>query len=113
MHYGLLQSTVRSALEDLANGRFEAIVKRAVTSRLTAEQLRQVICNYGRTPVSPPGEVVQELDAVQVRDTELPTWSVRTPLWTREEGRSDLTLELTITIDGATAKFELDDLHVL
>jgi hypothetical protein len=35
------------------------------------------------------------------------------PLWTAEEGRSDLSLELSaIPIDGGH-RFEIDDLHVL
>jgi hypothetical protein len=35
------------------------------------------------------------------------------PLWTREEGRSDLTLSVTAIKQGDTYTVEVDDLHVL
>jgi hypothetical protein len=35
------------------------------------------------------------------------------PLWTREEGRSDLTLSVTAIRRGETYTVEVDDLHVL
>ncbi len=35
------------------------------------------------------------------------------PLWTKEEGRSDLTLALTAIKQGETYTVEVDDLHVL
>ncbi|WP_422652961.1 DUF7668 domain-containing protein [Archangium sp.] len=35
------------------------------------------------------------------------------PLWTREEGRSDLTLSVTAIKQGETYTVEVDDLHVL
>jgi len=34
-------------------------------------------------------------------------------LWTAEEGRSDLSLELTITESGNGYLIEVDDIHVL
>jgi hypothetical protein len=41
-------------------------------------------------------------------------WSVNLPLWTKEEGRSDLTLQMHFTeSDGALYAVEIDDLHVL
>ena len=42
-----------------------------------------------------------------------PRWSVRMDLWTAEEGRSDLSLELTIIESGRGYTVELDDIHVL
>ena len=70
----------------------------AFKSRLTGDDLRNVIRNYGRKVVSPPPDAYNKLDAVQVTGATVPTWSVRAPLWTEEEGRSDLTLELTIAV---------------
>jgi hypothetical protein len=55
----------------------------------------------------------RDLDVIAVRYSSHPTWSVRAPLWSREEGRSDLTLELTISRDGGRWNVEIDDLHVL
>jgi hypothetical protein len=35
------------------------------------------------------------------------------PLWTREEGRSDLSIAITVIADGEGFRIELDDIHVL
>ena len=43
----------------------------------------------------------------------IPQFSVHMPLWTEEEGRSDLTLELTIKMPDKGIEVELDDIHVL
>jgi hypothetical protein len=53
------------------------------------------------------------LDIVRIAGSVPPAWSVRANLWTKEEGRSDLTLELTIRQVENSYEVELDDLHVL
>jgi hypothetical protein len=35
------------------------------------------------------------------------------PLWTREEGRSDLSVEITLIAQNGDFRIELDDIHVL
>jgi hypothetical protein len=41
-------------------------------------------------------------------------WSAYVELWTAEEGRSDLTLELTLTESGRdTYNSQIDNIHVL
>ena len=35
------------------------------------------------------------------------------PLWTKEEGRSDLSIEVTVIKETSGFKIELDDIHVL
>jgi hypothetical protein len=108
-----LESIVRRLVTQLASGEFDRTVAECSASRLTASDLRQVIKDYGRTLVAPPVDAYAELDTVAVRNAGLPTWSVRAPLWSKEEGRSDLTVELTIAQDGERWNVELDDLHVL
>jgi hypothetical protein len=99
----------------LVRGDYESAVKVCIKSRLTSEDLRTIIRDYGRKLVSPPAEVYNKLDAIQVKDASVPTWSVRAPLWTKEEGRSDLTLELTIIVmlGSGPPSIALDDLRVL
>jgi hypothetical protein len=72
-----------------------------------------VVRDYGRKLVSPPADAYNNLDAVQVKGAAVPTWSVRAPLWTEEQGRSDLTLELTIAVRLGAPSVELDELRVL
>ena len=113
MSVELLEPVVRSVIEQLSRGEYPSIVTHSKSSRLSADNLRQIIDDYGRTLVVPPADAFVNLDAVFVRDAECPTCSIRMPLWTNEEGRSDLTLELTIIWDGYHWKVGLDDLHVL
>jgi hypothetical protein len=108
-----LEPLVRALINRLANGEYDALLDQCSTSRLTADDIRQVIEDYGRTFVEPPPSVYNNLDAVAVRGAKQPTWSVRAPLWSKEEGRSDLTLEVTVIHDGDRWRVELDDLHVL
>jgi hypothetical protein len=51
---------------------------------------------------------------VEIDNAVPEAWSVYLDLWTAEEGRSDLTLELTLRDSPAGIySVELDDLHVL
>ena len=109
----VLSSTAREIVGQLACEDYESVVKLCVKSRLTSDDLRSVIHDYGRKLVLPPAEAYRNLDAVQVRGQATPTWSVRAPLWTLEEGQSDLALELTIAVGPGAPRVELDDLHVL
>jgi hypothetical protein len=97
----------------LAAGDLDYALNQSARSRLSRDQLATSILTYGRTLVRPPLGAFDDLDAVLVRGTTFPTWSVRVPLWTAEEGRSDLTLELTISLLNEGSIIDLDDLHVL
>jgi len=108
-----LEQIVRSVVNCLVIGKYADIVHSCSVSRLTADDLFEVVRDYGRTLIEPPPEAYQDLDAIAVRSSIPPTWSVCAPLWSREEGRSDLTLELTIARDGDRWDIELDGLHVL
>jgi hypothetical protein len=108
-----LQSTVRSIVEKLSRADYNFLAEPSVSSRLSANDLKRAIDEYGQRLVPPPSDVYLNLDAVHVRDSSASTWSVRVPLWTQEEGRSDLTLELTVTFTATGPSVTLDDLHVL
>ncbi len=108
----MIQATME-VVDQLARGDYESLVGQSVKSRLTSDDLRTAIRDYGRKLVSPPADAYNNLDAVRVKGAAVPTWSVRAPLWTEEEGRSDLTLELTIAVASDAPSVELDDLHVL
>lgn len=107
-----LESVVRKLVTTLADGEYEDVVAACSASRLSADDLRAVVSDYGRTLVAPPADAYLELDAVVIRDSAVPTWSVRAPLWTKEEGRSDLEFQLTIQQQGRHWAVELDDLLV-
>lgn len=79
--------------------------------RYTADQIAESVREYGRSVVSPPADL--QLNVVKVEAAKN-TWSVYVPVFTKEEGRSDLTLEVTLTETGKPlCDVEIDGLHVL
>lgn len=97
---------VKHVVELLVAGEFDAAAQITGYARHSTENIAEAIRSYGRTLVSPPSYVWQELDVVRVVVAVEPTWSVVCNLWTLEEGRSDLSLVCTVAkpqgIDGAT-----------
>jgi hypothetical protein len=82
---------------------------------LTAEQLRQAVEEYGRELQKPPEVVFDNLDVNGIEGAIPRAWWVLVDLWTVEEGRSDLTLELRLTDNtgGELYDIEINNLHVL
>ena len=73
------------------------------------------IRNYGgagATIVPLPGEAWAEADAVPI-DARPGQWWVVLPLWTREEGMSDLSLEATVTESPGGVMVVIHGIHVL
>jgi len=105
MHHvvGMLVAGDYAGLEGASRGR-----------RLTAEQLRQAVEEYGRELRMPLELVFDNLDVIAFEDATPRTWSVLVDLWTVEEGRSDFTLEVLLTDTGGELyDIEIYDLHVL
>ncbi len=98
----------------LAAGEFDQAFQQAPSSRVNAEDLERAISEYGRRLVPLPPEGLQLIDYVEIQGVGAPCWSVVVPLFTEEEGRSDLSLELTIQEQPAGVHtIEIDDVHVL
>ena len=107
-----LMGQVRRLIEDLAAGRYAEIAADGRAGRLTEAELRTAVEQYGRTlvPLPADGELLVEIYE-QTSQSGVVTLDI--PLWTREEGRSDLTLSVTAIKQGETYTVEVDDLHVL
>jgi hypothetical protein len=114
MHTAKAKRTTEAMLRCVVAQDFDALLRLAPRSRLTAEKVREAVTEYGRRPVMPPAPIEELWDVVAVRGSHPQSWSVNLPLWTEEEGRSDLTLAMQFT--DSEAEFysvEIDDLHVL
>jgi hypothetical protein len=109
-----LPDRVRSIVGMLVARDYAGIERETEGQRLTAAELENGVAEYGRTLVMPPEHAFQKIDVVQVTAPGPRRWSIRFDLWSAEEGRSDLSLEMTIIerADG-TLMVEVDDLHVL
>jgi len=108
------ESVVRDLIANLARGEYATVERCSAGVRLSAGELAAAVRAYGRRLVpAPPGEPLP-LDVVAISGAEPEAWSVDTPLWTAEEGRSDLTLQLTVRAARKGGyRIEVDDLHVL
>jgi hypothetical protein len=109
-----LEGAIQALVRSISSRDWDGALAQCVKSRLTQSDLEKAIQDYGRTVIIPPSEGSFAFDAVPLEGVGVPTWSVRAPLLTQEEGRSDLTLEVTIAFgsDGPPL-LELDDLRVL
>jgi len=81
--------------------------------RLTADAIALAVEDCGRTLCQLPDDRWPDLDVVEVTGAIPARFSVRVDLWTVEEGRSDLSLELTLIDQDEALGVEIDDLHVL
>lgn len=81
--------------------------------RLSAKEIATTVSDYGRKLTLPPESGFGQMNAVEVKNAQPNKWSIAMPLWTQEEGRSDLTMEMTIIEKANGFAIELDDLHVL
>ena len=108
-----LISKTKQVLDLLVERRFEDLELLTGGIRLSKNEIANAISNYGRHLVIPPTEGLRLMDIIEVRNSNPRRWSVVVPFWTIEEGRSDLSLELTLIEKDKILKVELDDIHVL
>jgi hypothetical protein len=87
---------VRELITILARGQYAEAEQRTAGVRLSAREIEIAVAEYGRRLVPAPEGGALLLDVVEVQDAAPPAWCVWTRLWTAEEGRSDLTLQLTV-----------------
>lgn len=108
-----IKDEARKIVQWLCDSNYDAIVEYTNGVRLPADEIQYSVDQYGRTLVMPPDETFEELDVIEILNTPGIEWSVRCPLWTAEEGRSDLSLELTVvgTSDG-NLRTEIDNVIV-
>jgi hypothetical protein len=108
------QVAVRVLVALLVAGDYDVAAAMTRNDRLSAEELRNAIARYGRTLVPLPEDQWDRLDVVAIDGREHPTFHVVLDLWTAEEGRSDLSLELELTDRyGGAFETRILDLHVL
>ena len=109
-----MRAAVRRVVDALVRGDYEELERMSGGVRLSAEEMAGAVRAYGRTLVALPDEGFDNLDVVELEDARPRAWSVHVDLWTAEEGRSDLTLELTLRERGGDDyEVEIDDIHVL
>jgi hypothetical protein len=109
-----LHNTVKKVTDLLSEKKYNEIESLCNGARLGANELEYAVKDYGRVIIPLPNEGYEKLDIIEVTDSNPKEWSVNVPIYTSEEGMSDLTLELSL-IDSPSEfyKIEVDNLHVL
>ena len=113
MSWPELIEPLRRVVELLVAGRYDELARLTSQTRLSAEEIGEAVRQYGRTLTTPPPGAYHRLDVIEIQSGQKPCWSVRIPLWTKEEGQSDLSVEVTITQEAGGLDVVLDDIHVL
>lgn len=108
-----IEAIVRSVIWQLVSKDYEGLVKRCPRSSMTTSQIRTAIQEYGRTFVMPPSSGYEKLlHTYQIENTDCPAWHIEAPLWTEEEGRSDLEVSLRIEFRDDAPQIMIQNVHV-
>ena len=108
-----LKEPVSQVIALLVAGKYKELETLTHNVRLAADEIATVVANYGRKLIPPPNNGFDLMDIVEVKNAKPRRWSISMPLWTQEEGRSDLTVEMTVVEQQDNFAIELDDVHVL
>ena len=93
-----LRQPVGTVITHLVAGDYSGLESLTRGRRLSAEEMKTAVDDYGRRLVPPPESAFEsDLDAIPIQDADPSAWSVVMTLWTEEEGRSDLSIVLTVT----------------
>lgn len=97
----------------LVAGRYADLCRITGNERLTADEIETAIKGYPGKMVMPPERAFEALDKVVIKDSIPARWSIVMPLWTDRVGRSDLSLEATLTeTDRSHCLVKIDAIRV-
>jgi len=108
-----IRSTTRHVISLLVRARYSEIESVTKGCKLKAGEISAAINKYGRALAEPPDSHFAALNIVEIMGHHPRAWSVWLDLWAKEEGRSDLGLELTLVDSpGPMLEIELDNIRV-
>jgi hypothetical protein len=109
-----IRTAVSIAVNLLVRAKFDTLASMTRDRWLNADQLRKAVGDYPHRLVPPPESAWNEIDVVQARDLEPATFLIDFPLWTEDEERSDLVLQLRLVEEYPGAfESEIAGIHVL
>lgn len=95
----------------LVNKNYKEFTEIVNCQDLSPIDISNIIEDFGETLVAPN---IEDLEQINIIDIDINEWAIDFDLWTKESGKSDLTIQLTVkkNIDDGL-EVELDDIHVL
>lgn len=110
-HAGLpFEAAITALVHLISQGDYEAIAANGQAGRMGAEGIKRAVETYPYTVIPLPSEAFELAYAYRINETRL---DIYLPLWTHEEGRSDLTLCLSCHTTSTDIRVEVNDLRVL
>jgi len=106
-----LKNEALSVIRLIADQQYVQVERLTHGIRLRAADIEGAVKRYGRHLIGPPPDILALIDVVSVRHP-YPRWSIVAPLWTQEEGRSDLSVEMTMEQKDGVLQMQLDDIRV-
>ena len=108
-----LSNTLQMIVGRLVSGDFDSLERLTNGTRLSRTEMQAAVKDYPGTLVMPPETSFEDIDVIEIEGRSPRQWSACFELWTAEEGRSDLSLELTLTDNFEDLfKVEIDNIHV-
>ncbi|MCW6005678.1 hypothetical protein K1W54_13980 [Micromonospora sp. CPCC 205371] len=110
-----VQAALHAVLGLLVDGEYETLEAMTQGKHLSATEMREAIESYGRTLIQPPaGELPPDTDVFLVEGSSPRRLVAVMPLMTKEEGVSDLTVEMTLNeLAPRIWLTEIDNIHVM
>ena len=94
----------------LCEHRYTDIEELTRGERISASEIERDIRDYGCELVQYPDSI--DLDVVEVFDSNPREWNVVAPIYTAQEGLSDLSIELSVTDFQGTGTIVLENIRV-
>jgi hypothetical protein len=110
-----VKKAIESLLMRLVHREYDQVEMMTGGNRLTSEEIAEAIADYGRTLTFPSVDLfgLKGATATEVIGSPTNGWFIVLPLWTEEEGESDLSIEITAIKTDRGITLELDSIHVL
>ena len=106
-----LQQQIRELVNALVTADYATLCAEGWLGRLRPDDVQLCLHEYGATLVAPPPAFIDSIERYAYQDGS--GLHLDVPLWTAEEGLSDLTLSLQVLFEGDRPQLQMLDLHVL
>lgn len=93
-----IKNELKHIIQLIVSGNYAEVENYTNNIRMTADEVQECIEDYGCKIVFPPDSAFEDLDIIEVNASTQKEWSVRFTLWTEEEGKSDLSLDMFMNV---------------
>lgn len=114
-HLEKIERTAKRILELLSMQRYDELAL-LTRNNYPVEDIQFAMEAYDATACEPPASFGTSIDVIEIEGSTPVSWRVIFPVWTIEEGQSDLSVNITCISDPSaseTFEFDLNGIYVL